>query len=311
MPAEPEWPRSRYLAWLYSPAPQRRLLQSLFGIEREIAASLQPGLDHNVAHSRLQWWREECERCAAGHPIHPLTRALGAAFDCSRGREAIQPGRLQEVPLRALAGLGGLVEMALWDLAGATFERRPELTAYCERWSAAVLEPLCAAVTPPPVAGSATDPGDAMAVAAGDAMPAPGDWRALGAALHELELITHVASEARYGRLRVPLDELERVGADPSVLSRPPWPSGVAQLLADRHQNLRAAIARTLSDLDRENQLSLRGLLVWAALACRISRRAQRELPESARPRRLDAITDGWCAWQSARRATAGGFRLE
>lgn len=303
MPAEPEWPRSRYLAWLYSPAPQRRLLQSLFGIEREIAASLRPGLDHNVAHSRLQWWREECERCAAGHPIHPLTRALAAAFGCSRGRAAIQPGRSQEVPLRALAGLGGLVDMALWDLAGATFESRPELTGYCERWSAAMLEPLCATVTPPPVAGSATD--------AGDPMPATGDWRVLGAALHELEMITHVAREARHGRLRVPLDELERVGADPGVLSRPPWPSAVAQLLADRHESLRAAVARSLADLDRENQFSLRGLLVWAALACRISRRAQRELPESARPRRLHAITDGWCAWQSARRATAGRFRLE
>src|SRR5882724_5834442 len=72
----PEGHSARYFALLYSPAPQRLVLDALFGIEREIFESLRPGLDHHVAHSRLQWWREECERTAAGRPVHPLTRAL-------------------------------------------------------------------------------------------------------------------------------------------------------------------------------------------------------------------------------------------
>ena len=55
---------ARYFALLYSPLPQRTVLDSLFGIEREVSSSLRPGLDHHVAHSRLQWWREECERAA-------------------------------------------------------------------------------------------------------------------------------------------------------------------------------------------------------------------------------------------------------
>src|SRR5882757_4588568 len=72
----PESHSARYFALLYSPASQRLVLDALFGIEREIFESLRPGLDHHVAHSRLQWWREECERTAAGRPVHPLTRAL-------------------------------------------------------------------------------------------------------------------------------------------------------------------------------------------------------------------------------------------
>ncbi|HEY8507230.1 MAG TPA: hypothetical protein VIL32_02670, partial [Steroidobacteraceae bacterium] len=59
----------RYFAWLYSPARTRQLFQTLVAIESEVAGSLRPDLDHNVAHMRLQWWREEFERTAAGRPV--------------------------------------------------------------------------------------------------------------------------------------------------------------------------------------------------------------------------------------------------
>src|ERR1700760_1060333 len=77
----PEAPSIRYFAWLYSMPAQRKALESLFGIEREVYESLRPGVDHHVAHSRLQWWREECERAADGKPVHPLMRELVVALD--------------------------------------------------------------------------------------------------------------------------------------------------------------------------------------------------------------------------------------
>src|SRR5205814_10422962 len=126
MPARPEWPATRGLAWLYFPVAQRPLLAALCGIEGEITASLSAGLDHQVAHARLGWWRDECERCAQGRPAHPLTRALAAGF-ASGG-------------LAPLAALSGLIDTALWDLAGATFDTPPELTAYCQRLNAALIE---------------------------------------------------------------------------------------------------------------------------------------------------------------------------
>src|SRR5690348_7178423 len=67
---------ARDLAWLYSPAPLRGVLAALLDIEREVGASLRPGLEHSVAHVRLAWWRDECERCAAARPAHPATQAL-------------------------------------------------------------------------------------------------------------------------------------------------------------------------------------------------------------------------------------------
>jgi phytoene/squalene synthetase len=406
MPTTPESHPARYLALLYCPASQRLALDALFGIEREVSDSLRPGLDHHVAHSRLQWWREESQRAADGRPVHPLTRALVDAVGGSAGavtsaesaesrsgsagsagsagsrsgsagsaestgwgsateaapngarstgatpfsnaatRDDAQVGlsAAAQAQLRArsvpqLAGLSGFVDVAVWDLAGATFETRRELTAYCERWAAAMIEPLVprdvrvlsqaagvgpraadvgpsttvlpSAIAEPPTAtlvSAPTPPSDAAAPPGSDTRV--NNWRALGAAMREIELLADLGREAHYGRLRVPLDELESAKADPSALAKPPWPAAVGDLLRARHKTLRDEITRALGDVDRVQQPALRGLLVWAALAWRLSQRAERALPDQLRPGGLDAIADAWFAWRIARRATIGRFRL-
>jgi 15-cis-phytoene synthase len=272
MRATPAPSATRALVQLYCPAAQRALLAALLNIEAEIAASLRPGLDHQVAHARLAFWREECARCAAGHPTHPLTRALLAAC-----------GTPQQRP--ALRGLGGLVEAATWDLAAATFETRRELSAYCERWAEAIVLPLaqCAA------------PGVAPHVA-----------RALGAALRETELLCRLAPEAGAGRLRLPLDELDAAHATAAALARPPWPSALASRLAQRHRELRTALAAAGGALAPAERPPLRALLVWTALALAQSRRAERRLPRALAAGEDQAPLDAWRAWRAARRADAG-----
>jgi phytoene/squalene synthetase len=356
MSATPESHSARYFALLYASAAQRPVLEALFGIEREVFDSLRAGLDHHVAHSRLQWWREECERAAGGRAVHPLTRALvsalrgapalAGAVSAPPAPSAAKPTTQQQaIPLPQLAGLCGIVDVAVWDLAGATFETRRELDAYCQRWAAGMIEPLIAtaasavaSITAPTPAATATAVGastsraaatsataastpEAIAVAAGTSTSAaaatPGasatriaEWHALGAAMREVELLADFAREAHYGRIRVPLDELERANVNINALSKTPWPDAVAQLLRARHKSLRNDIARILANVDREQQPALRGLLVWAALAWRSSHRAGRALPNRLQPGRFDAISDAWFAWRIARRATIGRFRL-
>jgi 15-cis-phytoene synthase len=259
MPATPEPGSPRYFALLYSPEPQRQTLDSLFGIEREVSESLRPDQDHQVAHSRLQWWREECNRTAGGSPVHPLTRTLADSMRDSRS---------------------GLVDVAVWDLAGATFETRRELTAYCGRWAAAMF-------------------------------PDSQVLHALGTALRELELLSDLAREAHCGRIRVPLDELQNIQANPGTLAKPPWPVSVAQLLRTRHKNLRDELACAVAKIAREQQPAWRGFLVWAALAARNSRKIELALPGRPGPGRLDALADAWSAWGVARKANVGRFQWE
>jgi 15-cis-phytoene synthase len=278
MAETPDWHPRRYLASLYSLPSERPVLDTLFGIESEIVASLQGRLDHNVAHVRLQWWREECARVAKGTPAHPLTRALVAEFSDSRAD--------------ALAGLSGFVDVAVWDLARATFETRRELTAYCERWASAMIVPAASHAT----------------AAAKDTSV----WVTIGSAMHEAEMLAQLTSEAHSGRLRVPLDELESAGVvEPESLAVTPHAPALAVLLGERQAALRSILTDAIQRVEATDQPALRGLLVWVALTWRRSLQAQRALPGSPVPRRSDALGDAWCAWRAGRRATAGRFGLD
>jgi phytoene synthase len=272
MPTRPELPPTRALVWLYTPVAQRQAFAALCGIEAEIAASLQPGLDHEIAHARLAWWREECVRTTHGSPTHPLTRSLVAALAAS------------ELP--ALAGLPGFVDTASWDLAAASFETRASLSAYCGRWADAMIAPL---------------------VRFAGAAPAGAKF---GAALREIELLTRLADDARLGRVRVTLADLAAAPASAEALARPPWPPGLAQLLGTRHRQLRAELAAGVAQLPRPAQPGLRGLMVWAQLAALQSRRGERALPRALNPRDHHRPLDSWRAWRAARRAAAGRFAL-
>ena len=66
----------RWYAWLFTPPSARATLAHLFQLENELRSIVIAPRDHGVAHLKLQWWREEIGRLAAGTPRHPLTQAL-------------------------------------------------------------------------------------------------------------------------------------------------------------------------------------------------------------------------------------------
>jgi 15-cis-phytoene synthase len=259
----------RYFAWLYSGAPLQAILEPLFGIEAEINAALQPGLEHSVAHVRMTWWAEEAERLRAGQPLHPLTRALLA----------------QRPTTATAADISGLVDVATWDLASATFETGSELAGYCDRWARAVTQL-------------------AAGWAAAELPQARAFGHALGVALCELEMLITLEPCARAGRVRLPLDELTALGIAPDALARAPWPPTLTVRLRERHRQLRSAVTASCALLESPAQRgALRGLLVWAALQLQHSRRAEQALPRSWRRSRWDGLGDALRAWQTARAA--------
>jgi 15-cis-phytoene synthase len=262
---------ARALARLYCPPAQAAVLDALLGIEAEIGAALKAGLEHEVAHARLAWWREECARLVAGVPVHPLTRALSARF-AGAARASLE-------------GIGGLVDLASWDLARATFASRRELTGYCERWSAALLLPLAWAALP---------------------SAAPADTLAFGAALRELELLLALSAEARAGRVRLALDELDAAAIAPAQLTAATADAPLARLIGEAHGRARRALLA--ANFAPEAQPALRACLVWAGLSVRYSHRAQAALPELAGAGDHQRPLDGLIAWRIARRAARGRF---
>ena len=180
-----------------------------------------------------------------------------------------------------LAGLAGFVDTAVWDLSCATFHTQRELTGYCERWSAAMITPLVSLAVPEVEAAQA---------------------RALGVSLREIELLLALAADARSGRLRIPLDELARTHTAPESLAQPPWPAPLAELLRHRHRELRTVLGAALEALPPAARPALRGVIVWATIACEASARAEKRLPHESTARDHQAPLDGWRAWRAARR---------
>jgi phytoene synthase len=212
---------------------------------------------------------------------------------CAAGR-AVHPAA------RALlAGAGravdptGLVATAEWDLAGATFETRAELGSYCERWASAMTEIAAQSV------------GDAAF------------GRTFGAALKEIELLIGLAGDARAGRLRLPLDELEEAGVEASALAKAPWTPALCRLIGSRHRAARTALAESVTALAAADQPALRGLLVWGALGLRASMRAERAALRGGPPgppeatERASRLADAWQAWRAARRADRRCFQIK
>ena len=260
----------RYFAWLYSTPPLREPFATLLELEREICAPARAALEHEVAHARLEWWRGECARARAGTPAHPLMRSLSAAAQ-----------RLA-LPL----DLSGLVDIATWDLACATFASRQELAGYCARWAAAVTQP-------------------ALQLALPHAQPRAAELgRTLGAALKELELLTELDREARAGRLRLPLDELAAAAIDTGAVSHPPWSEPLTALLAGRFKVLRAELAASIAALTAQERGAVRGMIVWAELAGRHAARAAAALPHAWQPGGASRLADAWRSWRAARRAS-------
>jgi phytoene/squalene synthetase len=140
--------------------------------------------------------------------------------------------------------------------------------------------------------------------------PAAVDWSEFGVPLCELDLLSQLARDARAGRLRIPLDELERAAVAPAALATPPWPPGLARILRERHQALRQQLATAVASLTPEMQRGARGVLVWSALAWQASLRAERALPHAAAPSLASAAAANWRAWRAARAAATGTLRL-
>ena len=168
----------RSFALLYAPHSQRALLGTLFALEHEISGAARSGLEHSVAHVRLQWWYEESLRAAKGAALHPLARDAHA-----------------QLAARGVSGpdLSGLIEVTRWDLSGKAFATHSELTAYCTQWASAITVPVARCALP------------------GEQALALDFGRRLGAALRELELIEDLTPEAQdpkqHSRLRTELAE--------------------------------------------------------------------------------------------------------
>lgn len=262
----------RYFALLYAPAAQREVLTALLVIEVEIRESA-CSANHDVAHTRLRWWRSEVDRLVNGSAQHPATRMLQAAA---------------AVPRDSWNLLHEVLAAADMDLARLTYRNLDELSAYCARSSGAIHElaalPALAAANPAAELRSAIN--------------------RLGGGLRQTQILRDVRSDARAGRLYLPLDILERHHIGLSELQQPQFSAATQAALREYCGRVLERLDAALAASSRSVHAALRPLLVLAALHRRLLLRMAARPQVLAREQvELGPLEKPWIAWRTAMRA--------
>jgi 15-cis-phytoene synthase len=262
---------ARWHAVLFAAPEARPALGAVFALEAEIRDALRPGMDHGVAHTKLQWWRGEVDRLAAGRPEHPITRELLA---CASGRDVDWPA-LHE----ALTG-------ADLELSQFTFEDLRELDAYLYRATGVYLWIAACLVSRDPLPEGTRD----FAARA-------------GRVVRLAEVVRDIRSDAYHGRVFVPLALLAADGAEVERLQSGEFSTAERQCLAQLAEHARGHGAAALAALPRTARAPLRGHGVLAELSLELVNTIERRGFGAGRDRiDLAPFRRLFAAWRAARR---------
>jgi len=267
----------RYFSLLYTPPGKRPVLTALYALDTEIRDAARSA-NHDVAHARLQWWREEMDRLVNGGvnggPQHPAARLLAQAADPGAG----------------FSGLHELLAAAGMDLARVTYATAEELRAYCARSGGTICEIIAAQLCAP---APLDDASRRLA-------------QRVGIGIRMTEILRDVRQDAWDGRIYLPLDLLERHDIHYERLRTHDMDAPLRTLLESFAAGAREALhgaSGTASEPAAEHAGALRALHVLAALHERLlDRIAARRYDVASQRIELGPIEKPWLAWRAARR---------
>jgi 15-cis-phytoene synthase len=214
---------SFYYSFRFLPPERRRAITALYAFCREVDDIADEVADTNIARAKLGWWRAELANLFAGHPTHPVSKALQPATQ----QFGIDESRLNEI-------IDGM-EM---DLSRRRYQDFDALKLYCHRVAGVV--------------------GQLSASIFGYANPKTIDYAEnLGLAFQMTNIIRDVGEDARRDRIYLPQDELQKFGvtnADILDCKHSPAFEKLMTFQAERAKSLYGAAFHALSPEDRRPQ---------------------------------------------------------
>ena len=223
---------SFYYSFLFLPPERRRAITALYAFCREVDDVADEARDVDIARAKLAWWRTEVANLFAGHPAHPVTRAL-APFTTRFG---IDGARLNEI-------IDGM-EMDLTHHRYADFD---SLRLYCHR-AAGVVGQLSASIF-------------------GYRNPSTLEYaESLGIAFQLTNIIRDVGEDARRGRVYLPAIEMERFGLSARDILALKGGDSFRALMAMQSQRAEEWYERAFAHLAPEDRRDQRAGLIMAAI---------------------------------------------
>jgi phytoene synthase len=258
----------RYFSLLYAPEDRRDQLCALYVIDAEIRESAQSA-NHDVAHTRLQWWRAEIDRLVNGSPQHPATRLLNDS----------------SVERASFAKLHEIMVAADMDLARMTYANMRELRAYASRSGGAIQEVMAEQLVAP-------TPLDEAARATANR---------IGIGVRQSEMLRDLRQDAYDGRVYLPQEWLTAHNVTLEDLRARDIASHVKEPLREFKNAVQEELQSALASVSTP----LRPLAVLGALHGRLLQRiAARDYNVAQSRIELGPIEKPWIAWKAARRST-------
>lgn len=257
---------SFYYSFLFLPAERRRAITALYAFCREVDDVADEVRDVAVARTKLAWWRTEVANLFAGHPQHPVTRAL-APF--------VAPCRLDA------ARMNEIIDGMEMDLTHHRYADFDSLKLYCHR-AAGVVGQLSASIF-------------------GYANPSTLDYaETLGIAFQLTNIIRDVGEDARRDRVYLPADELARFGLEAQdILARRP-DERFRALMAFQAERAVSCYDLAMSRLAPEDRRNQRAGLIMAAIYRSLLEEIRRDgFQVLDRRISLTPIRKLWIAWKT------------
>ena len=223
---------SFYYSFLFLPAERRRAITALYAFCREVDDVVDEVSDPGIARTKLAWWRTEVADLFAGHPNHPVTRALAPFTQ----RFEIDAPRLNEI-------IDGM-EMDL------THHRYPDFDAlrlYCHRVAGVV--------------------GQLSACIFGYTNARTLEYAEnLGIAFQLTNIIRDVGEDARRGRVYLPVEDLAGFGLTPEDILARKHSEGFTQLMRMQTERAERFYDEAFAALPAEDRRSQRAGLIMAGI---------------------------------------------
>ncbi len=257
---------SFYYSFLFLPREKRRAITAFYAFCREVDDVADEAADVAVARAKLAWWRTEVANLGAGHPTHPVTRAL-LPFVAPMG---IDGARLNEI-------IDGM-EM---DLTHHRYADYAALRVYCHRVAGVV--------------------GQISAGIFGYRHPQTLEYaELLGHAFQLTNIVRDVGEDARRGRVYLPVDELARHGLSPEDILARKGGEAFRALMAGQAARAEATYGEAFAKLHPEDRRSQRAGLIMAAIYRTLLAEIRRDgFPVLEGRVSLTPIRKLWIAWKT------------
>jgi len=267
---------SFYYSFLFIPAEKRRAITALYAFCREVDDVVDECSDSDVARRKLDWWREEIERCFSAQARHPITRALQ------------QPVQDYNLPVEYFHEV---IDGMSMDLEQTRYDSFSELALYCHR-VAGVVGLLSAEIF-------GYQHRDTLKYA-----------QELGVALQLTNIIRDVREDSQRGRVYLPLDELHEHRINPHDLLHGGAPDNLQELLVFQTQRARQYYLRALSHLPAQDRYAQRSGIIMAAIYETLLDEMEADNFRVMQQRvKLTPLRKLWIAWTIARRERRGHRR--